>query len=755
MANMMPGTLKVDPNLDTNARVDPNAIQPLPSSGIGRAAAEVSATFAGLGDTIGQLADKAAVKEGAEAGAQAGLDPEFRTMHNNTLRGDAFDKAGLDVAETRIKQQLDNSFDTAYAQNSGNAIELNKALNGQQMAIIANAPPELRPKLELAAQGKRLAFSRQQVRQKIAEANSAAAGAFETELADQTKRIHQIAYSSGLDKTADDVLAGQVSLYADALKRRDPSGQLYVTPEKAADEVRKINQTVATARISGAFDRLPTLDAKLKFIEGLQQDYAAGKGIAGTYDLDEFDKVQKGLMADYRSAKTLQAAQIAGVKEDVTAVSKMAEKGFAPAPDQMASLKTRVQAAADPKLAQTLAVAEDTAQFVNVARRATPAELDQANDQLREKLNTEGATPTAVARLDLGVKLADNMRKEIKTDPLGWADRVGLVKVPPIDFSDPDKAQASIRARLATAETIGDFYGQPAKYLRPDEKQALATVMAKGGSQALAVATTVAATAGDRADKIMGELSDSAPVMAGLGALVAQSGGTPTPAAIDAFDALAARQDRTEKGGKPLPPTVLPKTPEIQQAVVDVAGTALSADPRNEAAAINAANLVYEMRAARAHLTAFDPDVYKQALSEVLGERSIDGVKYGGVVKQSRGWFAPTSDVVIPPNVRQDSWQDTIDALSPSVLDRAGIGQPVTTSGKAIDFDRFRNGTLVQIGNGQYMVSLGDPTKPGQEQWAAETKSTPGQPKPLVLDFNKISPVLSQIRPDLFLGGGR
>lgn len=756
MANMMPGQLRVNNDLGARAQVDTGAIQQLPASHLPDLAAQASAQFSGVADTIGAMADKAAAKEGAEAGLKAGLDPEFRTVHNNTIRGDAFDKAGLDVAETRLRQQLEASFDTAFAQHSGDPIALNSELSKHTLAIIANAPQELRPKLQLAVQGKRLAFARQQARQQMAEMQSAAQGAFETELADTTKRIHQNAYSSGLDGAADDALAKDVALYSQALKRRGPDGQLYVSPQAAAKDVRKLTQTVTTARLSGAFDRLPTLDAKAQFIKQMEDDYRAGKGVAGVYDLDEFDKVKSGLMADYRAAKTLQATQIAGVKEDLRGVKKRAEDGFMPPANEMAALQARTASAGDPELAQTLAIAQDTAAFVNGARRVTPAELEAANEQTRAKLHADGATETAAARLELGDKLLDNMRTELKQDPLGWADRVGLVKVAPIDFSDPEKTQGSIKARLAQAETIADYYGQTPKYLRPDEKQMLATGMAKGGKAALAIATTIAATAGDRAEDVMRELSDSAPVMAGLGALVAQSGGQPTPAAIDAFDAIAARQERNEKGGKPLPAVMLPKPSDVQAAVSEIAGGALSADPRNEAAAINAATLVYEMRAARAHAQSFDPDMFKQALSEVLGERTIGGVKYGGVVDQRPGYFFSSgNNIVLPPNVRKDGWRDAIDALSPSVLDRAGIGQPSTETGKAVDFERFRRGTLVQIGNGKYLVALGDVSKPGQEQYVRETKTTPGEPRPLVLDFSKISPVLSRIRPDLFLGGGR
>ena len=755
MANLMPGQLRVSNDLGINPQVDTGIIQQLPTSHLPAVASEVSTEFAGVADTIGRMADKAAAQEGAEAGEKAGLDPEFRTVHNNTIRGDFFDRAGLDVAGTRLRQQLETGFDAAFAQHSGDPIALTKALDAQQRGIIANAPEELRPRLQLAAQGKRLAFARTQARQQAAEMQSAAQGAFETELADSVKRIHQIAYSSGLDKTADDELANQSALFADTLKRRGPDGQLYVSPEQAAKEVRNLNQTVTTARLSGAFDRLPTLDAKQKFITQLEDDYRNGKGVAGVYDLDQFDKMKSGLMADYRAAKTLQATQIASVKEDVQHVAKMAEQGFSPSPDDLAALKAKTAATGDPTLGQTLAIAENTATFVNAANRVTPSELEAANEKLRTTLHAEGATPEAIARVELGDKLLGNMRKELKQDPLGWADRVGLVKVAPIDFSDPDKTQASIRARLAQADTIASYYGQKPVYLRPEEKQLLGTAMAKGGKAAMSIATMIAATAGDRADDIMRELSDSAPVMAGLGSLVAQAGGQPTPAAVDAFDAIAARQERTEKGGKPLPAVVMPKPGDVQLALSSVAGGALSRDPRNEAAAVNAATLVYEMRAARAHAQTFDKDMFDQALSEVLGERTIGGVKFGGVADQSQHWWNPSNKIVLPPNVRKDTWRETIDALSPSVLDRAGIGQPVTESGKAIDFDRFKRGTLVQIGNGQYLVALGDVTKPGQEQYVKETKTTPGEPKPLVLDFNKISPVLSMIRPDLFLGGGR
>lgn len=750
MANQMPGQIRVDNNLSARGQIDATVNQ-VADNGLARFVETAAAGFAVIGNRVGALADKAAAKEGAEAGRLAGLDPEFRTRADGTIFGEAFDKAALDVAETRFSQQVENDWDAAATKHAGNPSALNQELATRRMAILASAPAELRPGLELAMRGKSLALLREQTRRIAAERAAEARAAMEAQLDLTLRGMHQKAYALGLDAQADEVLAAETKRLGTALSRRGPDGKRLVAPGDAAKLLAGTQEAVATARISGAFSRLPDLSAKAEFIKSFAADFAGSKGLAKVYDLQGFERVKSGLEADLRSAATEAAAKTRAVKQDVEAVSKMAEKGFAPAPDELAALKSRVTATADPDLGQVLAVAEDTIAWQSAARRLTPAELEALNDGLRARMQKDGASPASVARVELGEQLLGTMRTELKQDPLGWADRVGRIKIAPIDVTSPEAASSSIKARLAQADVVAEVYGQKPKYLRPEEKRMLATTIAKGGSQAMAVATMVASTAGDRAVDVMSELADEAPVMAGLGMLVAQSGGLPSPAAVDAFDALAARQERTEKGGKPLPPTIAPSAADVQQALSNVAGGALSSDLRNEAAAVNAANLVYEMRAARAHKQSFDPDLYKQALSEVLGERTVGGVRYGGIARQSTGWWSPTHDIVLPSNVRQDSWPDVIDALSPSVLERAGIGQPVTGSGKPIDFGRFKRGTLVQIGYGQYLVALGDPAKPGQEQFVSETSA--GKPRRLVLDFGKLEPVLARIRPDLFFGG--
>lgn len=751
MANMMPGQLRVDNNLGREVRVDSN-VQQLPDTGGEKAFADVSRAFAGIGERVGQMADKAAAKEGALDGRAAGLDPEFRPVNTGTIRGDAFDKAGLDVAETRIRQQVEADFDAAYLKHAADPAGLQNALVLKRAGILQHVPEQLRPDIELLMRGKQLHFSREQARRAAAEAQAAAAAAVEQQMHDSLKGLHQRAYALGVDAQADEVLAADVGVLAKTLARRGPDGQRLISPAAARKQIDAVQETVATARLSGAFSRLPTLDAKAQFIKQFEDDFANSRGLSKVYDLQSFETVKNRLEADYRSAQTEQRAQISAVAEDVKAFQRSAEKGHALAPGDLAGLKSKVAATKDPALASSFAVAENTLAWQSAAARSTPAELEAHLTGLHEKLKT-GATPEGEARLALGEKLLGHMRTELKQDPLGWADRVGVLKIAPLDFSSAEAAAATVKARVAQAETVAGVYGHEPKYLRPDEKQALATTMARGGPEALAVATTVAAHAGDRALGVMSELGDHAPVMAGLGAMVAMAGGgRPPQAVVDAFDALAARRERAEASGKTLPPVPMPSTSEIQTVLADRLGGALSADPRNEAAVVEAAKLVYEKRAAQGHFTASMPDAFAQAVSEVLGEQTIDGVKFGGIARQGGRWWGARHEVVLPPAVRQDALPDVMAMLTPAVFDQAGLKQPVTASGNQVSAERLRDATLVQSGNGRYLLALGDPATPGKEQFVQAASARAGETVPFELDFNRLMPVLAKRRPDLFLG---
>ena len=732
-ANTMRGQLQVANDIGIRGNTE-TGISPLPSSGIDSAMNAVAQQFAGIGDRIGRMADNAAAREGQEAGRIAGLDPEFRTMQTHTIRGDAFDKAGLDVAETRLRQEVENQFDAAYTKHSGDPSQLNASLNATQSAIISNAPEELRPQLQLLMRGKRLAFSREQARKAAAEAEAASKAALEQQVGDTLKGLHQRAYSLGLDAEADKALAIDVGALERTLKRRGPDGSLLVTPAQAAKYLDGVKETVATARLTGAFSRLPSLQAKEQFIKELDADFAGSRGLAQVYDLQGFERIKGALESDLRSARAEHSAQTRAVAADISSVARMAEKGFAPSPAELSGLKARVLAANDSETAQAMQTVEDTIAWQSAARRATPAELDQFVQAETVRLKQD-ATPQAVARLTMANGLLDEMRRELKQDPLGWADRTGVMPLAPLDASSPDRLAVTFKARAAQAETVANLYGQEAQYLRPDERRSLAVQIGQGGEAAVSALASLANAAGDRAPKVMAEVSQDAPVAAMLGGHVVSVG--ITPLAADAADGMALLKT---DGVKPLAPSAA----VARAAASNEIGSALQAMPKAESAVMALANAAYEVRARRKGLTEFNDETWRQGLREALGERTIAGETYGGIYAQG---FWGGNEVIVPPDVKRDAFGDVIEAVRMDDL-VATNGQPVNSEGKPVSIATVQRSRLVSVGDGQYWLATGD-VEGGDPKWIKRADAN----EPYVLDLKKMEPRLKERLPDAFLGG--
>src|SRR5690606_13607433 len=104
----------------SRSRVDRDVAGPLPSTDAAEALSQVAHSFAVTGAKIGHMADKATAKEGEEAGRIAGLDPEFRPTRSLTIRGEAYDQAGLQVAGARLRQTLEADLDNEFARLQGN-----------------------------------------------------------------------------------------------------------------------------------------------------------------------------------------------------------------------------------------------------------------------------------------------------------------------------------------------------------------------------------------------------------------------------------------------------------------------------------------------------------------------------------------------------------------------------------------------------------------------------------------------------------
>lgn len=741
-ANRQRGLLRVVGDLGIVTPVETSAgVFTAPDNGVQRAAASVAGDFASLGDKIGKMADHAAAKEGAAAGQQAGLDPEFRPTRLNTIRGEAYDRAGLDVYRTRQELAVAEELDKVYRVHHGDPQKLEGAIATTRAAWLQSSLPETRADLDVSFGKHRLTMMRQSLREQEDRVRHEAAAAAQERVAQNLKIIQQRAYSLGLDPQADEVLASDIADLRSTLSRRGPDGNPLVPPEAAGKLLRAAREDVATARLMGAFNRLPDLETKQRFLTQMRVDFAAGRGLAGEFDLDGVRRVESMLSAEMQKEATRVSADERAVKHEVDQLFQMAGKGYGVPPDQMSALSARVAGLRNPEVAAAFDEARDLMSWHEQARGATPEQLAQHLSEMRTAARERGASPRLVRRIEIGERLLGEMRTQIKSDPLGWAERSGIVdKVAPLDFSDPARAGMSLKARIGQADAIAARYGISPVYLRPDEVRTLGAEMAKGGDHTLAVNALMAA-AGDRAPAIMRQLSDHAPSMAYLGGL--QQRMPDAPVATDAAAGLALRRTLD----KDFHPMAAPAA-KLREAAESVLGGAMSQLPVNLQGAIDTATAAYEVRARRKGLTAFDDSEWKAAFREALGERVVGGQTYGGVYRPSRGWFSSAPAVVLPHDMTGTRFEGALDALRiddlkdvqgrpPAAVDKDGKERPVALSD-------IRSGTLVTVGAGRYRIALSDPSGPDPQYLVRGGK-------PFVLDFAELSD-LRRRRPDLFLG---
>lgn len=445
-------------------------------------------------------------------------------------------------------------------------------------------------------------------------------------------------------------------------------------------------------------------------------------------------------MAAVRRTQTELARQDRALAGDIDGVAKAVEKGRKVPDEYLADLRVRVQASGNAELKSGFGEVEATAKFAETGRTMTPAALDARINGLPE---------TATLARETGRNLLKTMRTEIGTDPLGWADRVGLQAVPRIDFG-ADNVTAQLQGRRAQAEAVAGYYGIPIVYFRPEEQVALEAQMLKGGPSMLAVAQQVSAGFGDAAPRAMAEISKNAPAVAHVGNLLAGNGSV-----MFAADFAEATKLRTDKEFK-IPRWLDHPSEKIRAAqdsrTREVYGDAFFLAPDAGRAANEAAQSVFFARSARGS-KATSPvlddspskSAFDRALNEAAGARfTADGRQYGGVGNYKPGFWT-SYKVLVPDMVRADRFRDVVSAVTDADL-AALPAPPRTAEGKAYTAADLRAGVPVAT-NGGYRFALGDPAS-DDPKWI---RGADGQP--FVLDFNRMEPELRKRVPNAFIGG--
>lgn len=735
-----------------------------------------------LSNRIGRMADKAAAREGEQAGMAAGAaagqkfiektDLEAQgasrasakpaapgkvtvaapgasplngaplaLRQDGTIRGEAFDAAAIKSYGWRMQTGLATDLAAAYDQFKDDPAGYEGAIGNirqeaLQDSVMAEGP--LREGFEqLFAEkvsiGRLSVASRHEARLKAQAAVDTANG-----LETMRKSIERDAYLVGGNPAGDANLEAQLARVDAQIDASIGDGTL--SAAEGAKYKKALKNTVFAARTQGTFDALPTPEAQADFALGIMEEYASGKGPYADLGLDEakslsnelFSSAVRNQTAVTSEQKKAAAALETKLEDDIAAIAATGH-GLED-PDLTAD---RVSALLGSEAATTWIKAQNLAQqgWQSTAgmELETPQELAQRLEALKPKPGAAGAKDQQKI-YDAAAKKAAAVLEERETDPLGQASRAKMIDLTPIDTSSPQALSTSFANRRIAAEAVAREYGVPAVIFRPEERKALSQALIEFPELLPGFATTLTAQLGDLAPKALAEISEAGPELAHV-AGVAMATGDPS-IAMDIAETLKARKEK--RSAKPPSPSAL------ADAAGAIAGPALGAAPGFRSSVLGTANLLLEHEAARLGFDVSEVnkpgtqayDVYARVIDQALGARLINGQKWGGLSEVNGRQivapsFMPANDVA---GVLGQLRDEDLKKLPPI---QTGNGILVTSG-------QIRGGQLVSVGDGQYRVALGDPDS-FDPQWLMNAAGDYW-----VLDFDQLRTVIGARPKPLF-----
>ncbi len=332
-------------------------------------------------------------------------------------------------------------------------------------------------------------------------------------------------------------------------------------------------------------------------------------------------------------------------------------------------------------------------------------------------------------------------RNAINADMLGYAADRGLAGGPVtvVDLNaPPDQLTNQMRDRVAQVDAVAPVLGQAnPSYLRPDDKAALQGIVTAGGDRALATVEAIVRGGGARATTILKEIGGDAPALAHAAALSTATGDRSFARTV--AEGLAARQ---VAGSSPQRPS----NDDMDAAERKVLGAALRGLRTDERERTRAAvSLWVEVQAQRrgVDLKANASGLIEEGFRAARGETRQGDNTYGGVTTwRSPSWFGGSTEVQVPPNVRQDRFNDVLKAITSQDL-AALPNPPVFGNGNPMDAEALRRMQPI-YGPGGYRFAL-PPDSNGNRR---PVIGKDGQP--FVLPFAEMEPVLRSRVPGAF-----
>lgn len=710
---------------------------------------QAAGAFDTLARNLGGIADIAAATEGERAGTIAGGSEDFRPTGGFSIRGRAYDRAGIESYLNRLDANLRTDMQSVFeatgpdgTPNRENPAALKAALDGlAEIYRQKHVFPEIGPKFEAEFARGRLPYQNKA----LENFDTGQRQRFEAELLVTsnelaTQRSRLIAAVDPSDPAALDAVAENLQATGIQYDRAVAAGVM--SPAAAAEAKIEDARAAQLGIYRRQAEALENPDDVAGFRASVRTAHAEGRlglDAQGYEDLqDELTSLESSRRTSDRTATNALEARLESYVERVA-------DGVAPPPEEWPNLRLEAErTVAGPELVNQ---ARKKLIYANIIRKRPLAEAEAAVAKLRAATASAG-TAEAKALLDFANGQLTAEKTRIRTDLPNAALRRGLVpEVAPIVLergAETSRIAGQVAARIAQVDAAAAEMGVAPRYLSPGDVSRIREMAASDLDSAATIAGGLVAGGGPKARQVLGELQGAGTTDAMLRSLsqagyILAAGG----------DARAARE--VLLGARPKPETgdMLPDVEQNRRMSRAKAalGDAFIEHPDDGDRVKEAARSIARVRLAAAGVdpnSAEAENIYAEALVDATGALRHDGVQYGGLAAYDPGWLTAERKTIAPPGVKADSFRDVVLSIRDGDLGALDV-PPENEDGSPVPARQLHGAIPVPMNDG-YAFALGDPAG-DDPRWI---RGRDGEP--FVLPFEQLEPMLRARVPGAFLG---
>ena len=616
-------------------------------------------------------------------------------VESGTITGDRFNAAALDIYVNRLEVAMRAQMEAVAAQHPADPAELANALEALRAGYLSELPPEGVRLINLSFERTKAGLVAGAARNFHSNVESENLASFEEAIEARKNNAFRLASRMELTEEADRFLEAELEQID-----RDIEASPH-NPVARQQLRRRTRNSVISARILGGFGVLSDPDDRVEFAERFREEWQDGKGFGGALDFKTFQEVQSEMVKTINADRLAAGQRTTALQRSIDGQINVLKRGWPVPAAQREALQHEVARTGDEELVANLEFLDGLAAWQSAHLTAHPSAVEAQLNELRARMQREGATPAALATQEVMEGLLQEMSRGLERDPLTWANRAGLIELTPLDFGNANALVSSLSSRAATAEAVAQHYGAEPRYFTPVEAEGLRKLVEGDPLAMPGLVSTLREGLGDALPGAMSEISDEAPVLAHVAGLYTATG--EQRFTLEVAEALEMR--RMEGYRANLPPVA-----QLHSAANEVIGGALWLWPAGRSAAIETATLAFERRAARAGVDVSNfnqpgdaaRQMFAQALDEALGATFRQGVKYGGMTTVNG------TETVAPADMPANELESLMLNIAEDDLMFQGR-PPSTRNGVPITIAQMRRSRLVHVGGSQYRVALADP----------------------------------------------